>query len=436
MCIREEIMQEAYKLRYQRVRKTTGVLLAATAFSVPLSTTATCILFPLATLLSLFSDPWHKKWRAISSHPVAIVLILFIALYVIAAFYSVAPNRDIFHQFSKTSNLLCAVILIGFSCEPPWRRYILNAFLIAMTITLGLSYIKYFFNPLLFFSTPFGKSSVFKDHIIQNFLMVITAFIFLYRSLTPVAPTFKLRTPNKWLNRWIYGILAFAAIFNALFINDGRSGYFIFAALLFFSGGLYFGWRGFLVALIMAVLLSGLAYHFSDQFRWRITELVQNTERYQKGEANTSVGIRIQSIKNAYVLFKQRPWLGHGTGGFHTAYATLPPEKTQATGDMRLSYNSYLNVGIELGIVGVFLLLMNFLIQWKYSYSLSGDYRYFMQALLIGMVIGCLGNSWLSDTTELHLYALFLGVAFSEMAARRAAWTGKPEEKLRSFQAA
>ena len=420
-------MQETAEFRYQRIRKATEIFLVAMAFSLPLSTTATCILFPLTTLLSLFSDPWYKKWRAIVSQPLALGLIAFIVLYMIGAFYSIAPSHDIFHQFLKTSNFLGALILMGFFCEPQWRKYVLNAFLVAMKMTLVLSYTKYFFNPTLL-STPFGQSNIFKDHIIQNFLMAIAAFIFLYRAFTP---TFA----SGQFKHWLYGVLALAAIFNAIFVNDGRSGYFIFAALLLFSGILFFRWRGFVGALFLAGLLSGLAYHFSDQFRDRITVLAQNTAYYRHGEANTSVGIRIQSIKNAYLLFKEHPWIGCGTGSFHMLYKTLQPEKTKVTGDMRLSYNSYLNVGVELGMIGVVLLFLNFFIQWKYSFLLSSDNRYFMQALLISMAVGCLGNSWLSDTTELHLYTLFLGLVFSEIVKKPSTWfSSKAEENRRFFQ--
>ena len=419
-------MQKAAESRYQRVRKSTEILLVATAFSLPLSTTATCILFPLTTLLSLFSDPWYKKWRAIVSQPLVLGLVAFIVLYMIGASYSIAPSHDIFHQFLKTSNFLGALILMGFFCEPQWQRHVLNAFLIAMKITLVLSYTKYFLNPTLL-STPFGQSNIFKDHIIQNFLMAISAFIFLYRAFTP--------SFSGQFKHWIYGILALASIFNVIFINDGRSGYFIFATLLLFSGILFFGWRGFVGSLFLAGLLSGLAYHFSDQFRGRITVLAQNMEHYRHGARNTSVGIRIQSIKNAYLIFKKHPWIGCGTGSFHTIYTTLRPEKKKVTGDMRLSYNSYLNVGVELGIIGVTLVFLNFFIQWKYSFSLSSDNRYFMQALLISMAAGCLGNSWLSDTTELHLYTLFLGVIFSEIAKKPSAWfSSKTESNWRFFQ--
>ena len=392
----DEIMQkESWTTKF------TGSVLVISAFFLPLSTSITGILFPLAAILSLFSDRWQNKWRTIVSHPIAIFLIAFMLLYVVGIFYSPAPPKDILHRFSKLFVLVCAALLMGFICESYWRRCVLNAFLMAMVVTLTLSYIKYFFHPSWLLHSRFDQASVFKDHIVQNFLMVIAAFIFLYQYA------------KKFNFRCLYGLLAITAIFNVLFISDGRSGYFIFGVLLLCTGILYFGWRGLFSSLFIAVVLSGLAFHFSNEFRIRIMQLVSNTEHYQQGRANTSVGIRIQSIKNAYLLFKKKPWLGHGTGSFRTVYATLPQDQTKATGIMPLSYNSHLNVGVELGMLGIAFLLLNFILQWQYSFLLPEEYRYLMQILLISMIIGCLANPWLSDTTELHLYALSLVISFS-----------------------
>ena len=382
--------------------KLIGGVLVLSAFFLPLSTSITGALFPLAAILSLFSDRWQDKWRTIVLHPIAIFLMAFILLYVVGIFYSPAPQQDILHRFSKLSALLCAAaLLMGFVCESYWQRYILNAFLMAMLVTLTLSYIKYFFHPLWLLHSRFDHTSVFKDHIVQNFLVVITAFIFLYQYA------------RRFNFRWLYGLLAITAIFNALFISDGRSGYFIFGALLIYTGIFYFGWRGLFFSLLIAVILSGLAFHLSNEFRLRLIQIVSDVEHYQQGLVNTSIGIRIQSIKNAYLLFKEKPWLGHGTGSFYTVYTTLPQDQTKATGIIPLAYNSYLNVGVELGILGITLILLNFILQWQYSFLLPEEYRYLIQIILISMIVGCFANPWLSDTTELHLYALSLVISFS-----------------------
>ena len=385
-----------------KIQLAVQIMVVITAFSLPISTTVTDLLFPITVIVSLFSESLRTKFLKLAGNPVAVTLILFFLIHVFAVTYTAASAHDVMRQLLKSSCLLLATLLIPALNDERWRGYAINAFLIAMVFVLFLSYVKYFFVPTLF-HTRFDTSSVFKDHIIQNYLMAFAAFFFAYRWL------------HKYSHRWVYAILFLFATYNILFMSGGRSGYFVFAALLFYTCALHIGWKGIFYALASLVILGGLAFMISPSFKGRMTLIGKNSEKYFQGHKNTSIGIRIQSIRNAVILLKQRPLFGHGTGSFYTAYATLPAKYTHATGIMRESYNNYLNVAVELGVVGLMLLLIMLLTQWLYSYRLPKDLQYITQSLLIGMVIGCFANPWLSDTTELHLYTLFLSIGFAAL---------------------
>ena len=393
---------EAQRPWQAKIQLIVQIMVVITALSLPLSTTVTDLLFPLAAVLSLFTENLLTKIRKIVRNPVAVTLIAFFALYAVGVLYTIAPAQDVVRQLLKASCLLMAALLIPTLNDERWRTYAINAFLIAMVFVLILSYVKYFFVPTLF-HTRFDLSSVFKDHIIQNYLMAFAAFFFAYRWL------------HKYSYRWAYGALFLFATFNILFMSGGRSGYFVFAALLFFTCAIHVGWKGLFYALASLIILGGLAFMLSPSFKDRMTLIAKNSEQYFQGHKTTSIGIRIQSIRNAVILLEQRPLFGHGTGSFYTAYSTLPHKYTYATGIMRDSYNNYLNVAVELGAVGLGLLLLMLFTQWSRSYRLPGELRYITQSLLIGMAIGCFANPWLSDTTELHLYTLFLSVGFAAL---------------------
>ncbi len=384
-----------------RIRHLTQLLVVATVFALPLSTTATDLLFPLAGILSIFSEHPREKWLRIKQNPVPLSMLAFFLLYLIGTTYTIAPAHDITHQLIKGSSFLFAALLIPTLLDERWRRYAVNAFLFAMTLTLFLSYTKYFFIHDLF-HTRFDYSSVFKDHIIQNFLMAFATFIFAYRWI------------HKYRFRWVYGFLTLAATFNVLFMSLGRTGYFIFAALLIFTFVHYFRWKGILYALTTIILLFGLA-SLTNGFRDRMAIAANNIQQYSKGHGHNSLGIRIQSMKNAATLYKEKPLIGYGTGSYKTAYATLPAEKIKTTGIMVNSYNAYLNTAVELGIPGIVLLLTIFFMQWRYSFELSEEWRYLTQILLISMMLGCFANPWLQDTTELHLYVIFMAISFAAL---------------------
>jgi len=395
------------------VQRLTQLLVVLTTFTLPVSTTVTNVLFPLAALLSVFSEPLHEKWLRAKRNPVTLSMLGFFLVYLIGTIYTTAPGTSVLHQLSKASCFLFAVLLIPALQDSRWRRYAIDAFLLSMVITLTLSYIKFFFiNDL--FHTRFDGSSVFKDHIIQNFFMAFSTFIFAYRWI------------HKYRFRWVYGVLTLAATYNVFFMSMGRTGYFIFASLLIFTFAYYLRWRGFIYAVTTVALLFSLA-SLSNGFRHRMASASNNIHQYVKGHGYNSLGIRIQSIENAIDLYRQKPLIGHGTGSYATAYAKLPQEKIKTTGIMVNSYNAYLNIAVQFGIPGITLLLLMFFMQWRYSFQLAKDMRYLVQTLLIGMMLGCLANPWLEDTTELHLYVIFIAISFASLSLNYAT-EKKPKE--------
>lgn len=406
MPFAKEIMQVIENSRSPLIKQISYTLINLTAFALPISTTATDFLFPLATAFSLFNIKWRTLFKFPYPHPVALLMIIFFLSSIIGTVYSIAPWHDILHQLSRTACLFMAALLMLSLDNDRIKEYTLNAFLLAMLITLFLSYVKYFFMPEILHNRFITESAdVFKDHIIQNYLMAFAAFIFIHR----------------WLNRYpfrnFYAIIIMLMVYNILFLNNGRSGYFIFAILLIYSFITHFGWRGFLGGLLTLFILSMLAFSFSKAFRQRIVSIEENIHQYQHGQNYTPVGERLESMRNAYLLFKREPWLGHGTGSLYTVYHSLP-KKDRQVGVLHTSYNEYLNVTVELGIVGLALLITILFTQWRYSLYLTGEWRHITQALLISIIFGCMANAWLSDTTELHLYALFVALGFSGVRSR------------------
>lgn len=376
--------------------------LVLSAFFVPLSTSITCVLFPLAFLLSLFAETPREKWRFMSRNPVAVLFLVLFFYYAISLFYTVAPIDDILWRMKKVWLLFFAAMLMSSFQEERWRHYAINAFLIAMLVTLCASYFKFYFHPA-FMVKRFGFDGVFKDHIIQNFLMALAVFVCAYRFL------------NYSRYRWLYALLVLIATYNMFFINGGRSGYFIFAGLFFYFFVTQYGWKGLSYAIVLSAVLFGFLFSVSSVFRDRVLMIEENYHSYQQGHKDTSVGIRIVSCENAVALAEQRPIFGHGAGGFKAAYAALPKEHIEATGVLPVAFNTYLNVAVELGLVGVVLFIALLLFQWRASFQLGSELRFIIQALLLAYVVGSLGNAWLSDTTELHLYTLFSALAFAAL---------------------
>ncbi len=405
----------------------TGTLIVIYAFTLPISTTVTDNLFPFIALLCLFARSSDGSLiQRLFSQPVVLTYVLFFILLLLNAWHSPGTPHDIWHSLFKYSSFLSAAcIMISFNNDR-WRRYAMNAFLGAMMLTLLLSYLKYYWIHDLF-HTRFDQASVFKDHIIQNFLMAITFFILFYR------------WQSKQPHRWLSALLIPFVLYNILFISQGRSGYFIFAALLFYTLAIYLGWRGLLIAFAALSVLSVLAYSLAPEFNSRVRAIGNDLDQYRQGKIVSSMGIRIQSVKNAYALIKKKPWIGYGTGSFQAIYATLPVDVTKDTGIMKTAYNNYLNIAVEMGLLGLAFIILIFWVSWRYSQFLNPEWRYYTRILLISMGLGCMANAWLSDITELHLFTFFLGLGFANLPAQLALKTqaaSKSESQSHSFNGA
>ena len=385
----------------------------ATLAVLPISTSATIVLFYLTTLLLLLSGHWQQKMALIKCNPIALCFLGFYTLYLIGITYSIGSATDIKHELLRFSWLLFAPLWLVLFTDERWRTRGVNTFLIVMTITLILSFVKQAqwtsqpnFWLLLNRRLSTTTTTAFKDYLAQSFLMSLAATIFFQRFIDR--------------KHWLYGILFLAATINILFINQGRSGYIVFSVLmayLLFSE-LPFK-KAFIVCGISAVFLGALVTIFPGTIHKRSQLALQDIEQWHKGQEQTSLGYRIAWQENALTLFKERPIIGYGTGSIKAAYATLPKNKTAQTGIVDNTSNEYLNIAVQFGSIGLLLFLTVLFIQWRYSFFLPKEYRLIAQTVLIAVFVGNFANSWLMDFTQGHYYGLMTTLAFGAFAAHR-----------------
>jgi O-antigen ligase len=77
-------------------------------------------------------------------------------------------------------------------------------------------------------------------------------------------------------------------------------------------------------------------------------------------------------------------------------------------------HNEYLNITIQLGVIGLASLLYLFYCEWRVAASLTTTHeRQLARGLVITFVIGCLFNSLLMDHTEGLLFAWASGLLFA-----------------------
>lgn len=383
---------------FQRLSRIFAVL---TAFALPLSTAALMTFFTATVLCCLLAGNWYEKYLILRHNPMALMFILFFALFLIGLSYTTVQWPIALHTITKYSKFLLGFFLFSTFRHEKTARFAFFAFLLAASLTLLFSLIKYFGQ--WDFLHHFGSDSgVFKDHIFTGFLLAFSSYCF---------AVFAFSIKNSW--RGLFVVLSLLAAYNVLFINLGRSGYVVLFSLLLLFAGQHFAWKGLLAGLLISIFLYGGLLFLPDNFKERFNLAHSEINQYKQGSFATSVGLRLEFYRNSVKLLKKHPWIGTGTGSFAQRYLIVSPDKQFATQN---PHNEYLNIAVQFGLLGVVVLLVMFSVHAWTSFCLQGVHRYFAQAVLVSIAVGSLFNSWLMDLTQGCFYVIFTALFFAGLS--------------------
>jgi O-antigen ligase len=261
-----------YRIISSKANTLTKWVAIVLGFTIPVSTALDSILLGLLVVLWILAADNREKWRQIINNPLALLSLGLFGLLVLGLFYGEADPWDGLRYLSKYKELLLIALLIPCFQDERTRRRGLLAFALALVLTLLFSYAinigllpEYFFMPRLKPDLPHPLNPVtFKLSITHNILMAIAAFMFAqmarYASVTGI--------------RILWGVLSMLAIFNVLFVVQGRTGYLILALLLVYIFFDMWKWKGLALAAILGTLLIAGAYFpmapRSSSGRWRL----------------------------------------------------------------------------------------------------------------------------------------------------------------------
>lgn len=398
----------------------------STAFFLPLSTTITNILFWICPILFL-TGKWQERFLLIGTTRALLFIVVLFMWIVIGVTYTTVPIQEALAGLSKYDKLLLGIFFAPAFLKEKHRKYALHAFLLAIAITMAVGFCK----DLGLFATgkDFGRFLVFKDRIQTSFLMAFSAYfsLILFMHAPRIDQSFVRFTANQqpasgkkflfaclkdalWLKRFYLLFSLFSVFF--LFSIGGRSGYLVFVTLLAWLLWNCWHWKGLVSAIAISMLMILSAYFFSTAFNARFQESIHDVHVYQQGQHNTSLGLRLDFLKNSLSIIKQYPLLGGGTGSFSKLYASLNIPDSLKTSN---PHNEYINVLVQWGAVGLLLLFGLFYVQWKDSKMLMPPMYQVARGVLLAIMVGSLANSWLMDTTEGHFYVYFIALAFASV---------------------
>lgn len=368
------------------------------AFALPVSTAVTSYCMGIVLASSLLGSDQKEKRAFLFHHPLMIWVWPLVLVTLLGTLYSIGEFTAIRRAAMDGLRLAFIPFFMFYYRSPEVAKKALWAFCVAMILTLILGFLKVYAG--LPIGMKFTVGAVFKSHIKTSFFMAIAAFFLVYQ--IKVFPRYRIL--------WITLILLM--IYYLLFLSAGRIGYITLGVCSLFYAWQEYRFKGMILALVLASSVFGGAYLTSSIFANRINILSQDLDLYHGGHLReSSLGSRLHFAFSSVDLMKDHPWIGSGTGSFGEAYArSYHGENTLYTDN---PHNEYLRVGVELGLVGLFCLLLMFVQQWRLSRQIPGPYRGFYQGLLLAFIVGCVINSWLKDFTEGYFYCVMIAIGFS-----------------------
>ena len=359
------------------------------------------------------SSPLQGLWL-----PTAILAALsFMALSML---WTSASGQQAAHALAKHAKLLTIPILIALIRSRREAMIALTLYTAGQLLLLGGSYLLVLGVPLPWapVRTPDRVYALFSSYLDQS---VITAiFAALCWHLRPLLHR------SRW--RQLPVLVSGLALVCVFFVFQGRTGHLVAIAML----SLMIMWelpRRWRVAALAAPLLVLAALSIgSEKIHARFNLLAHEVQAFASdGVINSSSGLRLNLWHRATQTMAEHPLVGSGVGSWEHEFARL--ERSQGTDpavDLGANpHQEYLLWGVELGALGLILLVAVLLCAWRDTLSMEPNVRRAQQSVIVGLSVAALFNCTLYDALIGDFFCVTLGVLLalgrqllSEPAAR------------------
>jgi hypothetical protein len=242
-----------------------------------------------------------------------------------------------------------------------------------------------------------------KDYIFQSTNFLICAFALIgYAGLEAPA--------RDW--RSALALIALSVVFlaNIFFVIGSRTSFVVAPILLLLFGGRQYGWRGFVGAGLIGVVLGTAIWVGSPYMRERIDASLIELHYYRERNALNSTALHLEFLRKSVLFIEAAPIIGHGTGSIGEEFRHAALGQTGASAELvQNPHNQVFAVAIQLGVVGAIVLLA----MWAAHLMLfarEGLMAWMGLVLVTNNIVSSLFNSHLFDFTSGWLYVFGVGV--------------------------
>lgn len=390
----------------------------AALFAIVLPTALPNIFLALFLFFSILGGNFRFKYELIVSNSIALICIAIFLLLVIGLVYTSASMDDALSMLKKYSKFIYVPLLLCAFHEQRWKKIGYVAFISGVTLMMFLSYMTLFgWQPESIYAGAYAgpyydENIVFRSRIAHATLVAFLVYLFIQHAITS----------NQLIIRALFIGLAIFASINVLIMVPSRSGQLLWVVLMLLLIYQHFDWKRIVVGLVVVPVLASGILITSETSRTRIIEVINDIELIKEGNYRTSLGYRVIWAKGGWDAFKSSPIIGTGTGSFYNEFKKYLQTKSMKNAEKYYSknpHNGYVSVGVQLGSLGLIILFLLFIQQWRISNSFSDFGSDIAKGFVITVVVSNFMNSFIYSHTQGIFFAIFTALLFSAYSSNK-----------------
>lgn len=371
------------------------VVMGLFVFSIYISTAMAIILSGVLGVLWLATARFNELKTIFNQSAMPRWALALFCCFIAGLAYGDAPGDEAISMLKKYRELLFIPLLSCFFTDVRYRTLAWKAFFAASVFTLLSSFLMSYG---MMKSLTWTGSFSLKSRITHSVFMAFFTFYCGHKVLNSIG------------YRLLYAVLFVLGVVNLFFIVQGRTGQLAVILLVGLLGIQRLNKSGLLLMVAVLSVFLLLFMNFSDKSS-RVHQGIKASVTYlQNREANNrnDMGIRFKYWESASKLIAEKPFLGHGTGGFGAGYQRVSGDKAA----IQNSHNEFLMIAVQFGTVGLVVYLGFLGSIYSGSHNMPESDKWLTQGVLVTLIVSSLFNSPFLDHAEGHWFSTMIALCF------------------------
>lgn len=381
----------------------TDIVAVLLAVSLPWSTSLVGI-FGVVLVLVMLPTIDVPSLIALLKRPVSAAPVALLLLALIGTLWSDAGWGMRFYAIAPTAKLLLLPLLFYHFRRSQRALWVFVAFLASCIGMLAISWVVAYFPNLTLKAKDVASRGIYvKNYIDQSQEFALCAVALAY-------PVLCLLRDRRFVAAFLLFAVAMGFLANMAFIVVSRTALVTMPIMLLAFGLVHLRWRANIILITSAALLVGFAWVASPTLREKVASINTQYQLYREGGV-TSVGERLEFWKKSLVFFGEAPIIGHGTGSTEGLFIQAAAGNRGIAAEVvRNPHNQTLNVAVQWGVFGIFVLYVMWL-SHLLMFRGEGLFNWIGLLVVVQNIFTSLFNSHIFDFHEGWMYVLGVGAA-------------------------